>query len=181
MIISPNYTQNGLITAIYDGDTVICDIDWGKRIWTKDETIRLYGINCNEIKRNAKAGRGDEHVEIGFDQRDGLIFILGDDPTNYTRKVKYHDVKKKILVALDLDGDGEPDVFDYQEYLRPIPVIIQTIISKDEKYGRMLGIIHKDGVNVNEHLRDIIGGVEFYDGKTYPKDYPITPPWLEVA
>lgn len=172
----PNYTQNALIKAVYDGDTIIADIDWGKGIWTRDEVVRFYGINCNEIKRSKRHGRGDEHVEIGFDQRDYLLTELGRSSMNYPRKVKYHNISEKVLVGLDLDGDGEPDIFDYREYPQPVPVVIQTILDK-EKFGRLLGVVWRGDVNINEKLRDIIGGVEFYDGKTYPADYPIKAPW----
>lgn len=177
LITKPCYRYTALITAIYDADTFVCEIDWGKGQWTKGEVVRMYGINAQEIKRSKAKGIGDAEVEDGFDDRDDLLEVLGLDPSNFPRKVKYQDVSSKILTALDLDGDGEPDVFEYREFATPVEVIIETVLDK-EKFGRMLGIIHRpsDGLNINEYMRDIIGGVEFYDGKTYPADYPIRPP-----
>lgn len=64
----------------------------------------------------------------------------------------------------------------------PVWVVIQTVKDDSGKFGRLLGIIHKpsgDGetsTNLNEVLRDVIGGVEFYDEKEYPADHPIRPP-----
>ena len=175
-ILKPGYRYGALITAIYDGDTIICDIDVFDRMWKKDEIIRLYGINAQEIKRSKSKGITTQDTQDGFDDRDSLITLLGLNPDNYPRKVKYHEVSKSILVGLDLDGDGEPDEFNYREFPTAVPVIIETIKDKGGKFGRLLGIIHKDGKNLNEAMRDIIGGVEFYDRKSYPADTPITPP-----
>jgi len=151
-VIKAAYTYGAFITAIYDADTVICDIDVFNSMWKKNEIIRLYGINANEIKRSSSMGRGDDHVALGFEHRDALIKALGLNPDDFPKKVRYHKLKE------------------------PVWVIIQTVQDSGGKFGRLLGIIHKDGVNVNEVLSDKIGGVEFYDGKEYPADYPIRPP-----
>lgn len=175
-VTRPGYRYGALVTAIYDGDTIICDIDWGKKYWSKDEIIRLYGINAQEIKRSKAKGIDAADVQVGYDHRDVLIEGLGLDPSNFPRKVKYHDVSRTILEGLDLDGDGQPDDFDYRVFPTPVWIILDTIKDDSGKFGRLLGIIHKHGVNLNEKLRDVIGGVEFYDGKTYPADYPIRAP-----
>jgi len=180
-VFNPAYRYGALVTAIYDGDTIICDIDTFAHMWKKDEIIRLYGINAQEIKRSKSRGIDSDDVQHGYDQRDVLIKSLGLDPENYPRKVKYHEVSTSILEALDLDGDGEPDDFDYRILPSPVWVVIETVQDKSGKFGRLLGIIHKDGVNLNEAMRDVIGGVEFYDGKTYPSDYPISSPASRVA
>lgn len=175
-VFNPAYRYGALVTAIYDGDTIICDIDTFDHMWKRDEIIRLYGINCQEIKRSKSRGVDADDVQVGYDQRDTLIQCLGLDPADYPRKVKYHDVSQSILTALDLDGDGEPDDFDYRVFPSPVWIVLETIKDKSGKFGRLLGIIHKDGKNLNEAMRDVIGGVEFYDSKTYPADYPITSP-----
>lgn len=151
--ITPAYRYGALITAIYDADTILCDIDTFDRMWKRDEKIRLYGINANEIKRSVSKGHGDAHVKTGYDHRDLLIETLGLDPSDFPRKVIYHELAESVWV------------------------VIETIKDDSGKFGRLLGIIHtEDGVNVNEVLRDAIGGVEFYDGKDYPADHPIRPP-----
>jgi len=181
-VTRPGYRYGALVTAIYDADTLIVDLDVFDHMWKKDEIIRLYGVNAQEIKRSKAKDIDAEDVQEGYDQRDVVIETLGLDPENFPRKVKYHDVSKTILRGLDLDGDGVPDVFEYYELPSPVWVIIETVKDDSGKFGRLLGVVHKpndDGVtsvNVNEVVRDLVGGVEFYDNKTYPADYPIRPP-----
>jgi hypothetical protein len=151
-ITRPAYRYGFLIRAIYDADTILGDLDMFDHVWKANEKIRLYGINAQEIKRSKSKGIDADDVEVGYDHRDEFIHLLGLDPADYPRRVRYHELKT------------------------PVWVIIETIKDDSGKFGRLLGIIHKDGVNLNEAMRDVIGGVEFYDGKTYPPDYPINPP-----
>ncbi len=152
IITKPAYRYGFTITAIYDGDTIIGNLDMYDHVWKDDETIRLFAINCQEIKRNKRKGIDADDVQVGFDHRDALISFLGLDPADFPRKVKYHQLAE------------------------PVWVVIETVQDKSGKFGRLLGIVHKDGKNLNEHMRDIIGGVEFYDGKDWPIDTPIAPP-----
>lgn len=154
-ITKPAYRYGFMVTAIYDGDTIIGNLDMYDHVWKDDENIRLYGINCQEIKRSKKKGIDADDVQVGFDQRDTLISFLGLDPADFPRKVKYHPVAE------------------------PVWVVMETIQDKSGKFGRLLGIVHKDGKNLNEHMRDIIGGVEFYDGKDWPSDTAIVPPGVK--
>ena len=149
MITKPAYTYSADITHIYDGDNVKCNIDLYDRQWKIGETIRLYGIDAHEIKRSKTHNRDSAHVKIGYDQRDALLKFLGLDPNNFRRVAKYQKIET------------------------PIRVIIQTLQDESGKFGRLLGILHKNGINVNEQMRDVIGGVNFFDDKTYTKDYPI--------
>jgi len=174
LILKPAYTYAAQVVGIYDGDTLVMNIDLYDNLWKHNEIIRMYGINANELKKSVAKNRGADHVLKGWEDRDVLINGLKLNPDNFPRKVKYHDTAKAIKVALDIDGDGEPDHFEYCQYPTPVDVVIQTI--KKEKFGRMLGIIHKDGVNLNEMMRDQIGGVEFYDQKIWPANTPIIPP-----
>jgi len=151
-IAKPAYRYGFTITAIYDGDTIVGNLDMYNRIWQDGETIRLYGINCQEIKRSKRKGINSDDVLDGFAQRDALISFLGLDPADFPRKVKYHKLAE------------------------PVWVVMETIQDKSGKFGRLLGIVHKDGKNLNEHMRDIVGGVEFYDGKDWPDDTAISPP-----
>ena len=151
-IIAPAYRYGFLVKAIYDGDTIIGDLDMFDHVWKASETIRLYGINCQEIRQSKAKGITAADVQIGYDHRDTLIRFLGLDPADFPRKVKY------------------------QELAAPVWVVMETVKDESGKFGRLLGIVHKDGRNLNEHMRDVIGGVEFYDGKTWPKDTSIMPP-----
>lgn len=154
LVTAPAYRYGALITHVYDADTVQCNIDMYDRTWRLEEKIRLYGVNANEIKRSKRNGIGDAHVAKGFRQRNELIRLLGQNADNYPRRVRYH------------------------ELIEPVPVVIETVRDTSGKFGRLLGILHYQGVNLNERIRDMTGGVEFYDGKEYPPDYPISPPAL---
>lgn len=151
-ITAPAYRYGFLIKAIYDGDTIAGDLDMYDGIWQANEIIRLYGIDCQEIKRSKAKGIDSDDVQIGYDHRDAFIRLLGLDPSDFDRKVRYHELPK------------------------PVWVVLETVKDKSGKFGRLLGIVHKDGRNLNEAMRDIIGGVEFYDRKDWPADTPITPP-----
>ena len=159
-MIRPNYTYRFLVTHIYDVDNVIGDLDHGRKLVKQGIELRLYGINGQEIRRNRAKGIGDKEVQVGYDQRDGLIELLGNHASHYPRIAKYQKLHK------------------------PCELDVQSIKDETGRYGRLLGVAHKstlgdDGIiqfNLNEALRDIIGGVEFYDRKTYPADHPIRPP-----
>lgn len=151
-VTSPAYRYGFNITAIYDADTIKGNLDMYDGIWQSDEIIRLYGINAQEIKRSKAKGIDSDDVQVGYDQRDIFIRALGLDPANFDRKVRYH----KLAV--------------------PVYVVMETVKDRSGKFGRLLGIVHKNGVNVNEIMRDVIGGVEFYDGKDWPANTPIIPP-----
>lgn len=62
------YHYRGIITSVYDGDTVRVDIDLGLNTWLRDQTLRLYGINAPEL-------RGAER-EAGMASRDYLRKLL---------------------------------------------------------------------------------------------------------
>jgi len=112
------YTYRALVTDIYDADTIICDIDIFDNTWKKNERIRLYGINANEIKRSKSKGRGDAHVEIGFKHRDVLITALGLDPRDFPQKVTYHELAESGELGTDEDGDGKIDSYRVASFAR---------------------------------------------------------------
>lgn len=47
------YEYSARLRRVIDGDTVSLDIDLGFGIWQMDETVRLLGINCPEMKTEA--------------------------------------------------------------------------------------------------------------------------------
>jgi len=66
------YHYRALVTEVYDGDTITCDIDLGLNLWLKDQKLRLYGINTPEV-------RGEKRQE-GLVVRDWLRSkILGQE------------------------------------------------------------------------------------------------------
>jgi len=84
-IYSPAYRYGFLLKAIYDGDTIVGDLDMYDHVWKANEIIRLYGINCQEIKRSKAKGLDADDVQVGFDHRDELIRFLGLDPADFQR------------------------------------------------------------------------------------------------
>ncbi|MBL4854094.1 MAG: thermonuclease family protein [Robiginitomaculum sp.] len=138
---APAYTYRANLTKVYDADSWRADVDLGFNTWRRNEPLRLYGIDAPEIKRSTSKGITGHDVKHGFDCRDIMLGLLGLSPEDYPRKAKFIDINP------------------------PVPVIIETIKDKQGKYGRMLAIIHKGGVNLNEKLlQSGCARVEFYEG-----------------
>lgn len=107
------YIYNAVVTGVYDGDTITCQIDCGFNILTQNQKIRLYGIDTPEI-------RGENREEA----------------------IKIRDiVREKILNK---------------------KILLKTIKDKKGKYGRYLGIIYYDGVNINDWLVENRYAIEKY-------------------
>ena len=91
------------VISVYDGDTITVSMYLGLGI-SKEEKIRMYGINAPEM-RGAEKAKG---------------------------KVSRDALRKKIL--------GKD-------------IVLKTIDDdKRGKYGRLLGVVYIDGVNVNEWM-----------------------------
>jgi micrococcal nuclease len=58
------YIYNALVTDVYDGDSITCDVDVGFGVWLKKQKFRLLYINTPEI-------RGEERPD-GLISRDML-------------------------------------------------------------------------------------------------------------
>jgi len=48
------YEYRAFVRRVYDGDTITVDIDLGFNIITKNQKIRLLGINAPEIRGNSR-------------------------------------------------------------------------------------------------------------------------------
>ena len=90
------YCYKALVTRVYDGDSITCNISVGFGIWIEDQKIRLYGIDTPEI-------RGEERPE-GLvsaawlrEKIEGQVVIL---KTYKDRKGKYG----RWLAEVFLDG-----------------------------------------------------------------------------
>ena len=44
------YYYKGIVTDVYDGDSITCDLDLGLNVWLKSQKIRLLGIDTPEIR-----------------------------------------------------------------------------------------------------------------------------------
>jgi micrococcal nuclease len=47
------YQYNAIVTSIWDADTFRMDVDVGFGIWTKNQPIRLYGVDAPELGTDA--------------------------------------------------------------------------------------------------------------------------------
>jgi len=70
----PDYVYRAIVTEVYDGDTITVDIDLGFGVWMRDQTLRLYGIDTPELRKEEK--------EHGLKVRDYVRdLILGKEVT----------------------------------------------------------------------------------------------------
>ncbi len=115
------YTYRAIVAAPpYDADTIDLDIDLGLGTWRHGERIRLYGVDAYEVRRNKARGVDAEHVVKGKAAR---------------------DVVRSILWPVDVDYYDRNDGGVAVETPRPAEVIVQTILDRSGKYGRLLGVI----------------------------------------
>jgi len=158
-LLRSSYDYPVIITHVRDADSYLGIIDYGFNEYggnfDPDDTdgkkeFRQYGYNANEITK--RGGKSNRHVKVGYDHRDAFLKMLDVNPLLIPRKAKFHPIPWRYAVIQSIWDD---------EY---------------EKYGRIKSITHYGGVNTNEGMRDVIGGVEFYDQKTYPPNFPIRPP-----
>lgn len=91
------YEYTGIVTAVYDGDTLRIDIDLGFHIRKLNESFRLYGINAPEMKGAT--------LEAGKKARDALReHVLGQMIT--FRSIKDEQEKYGRYLAIIYDPDG---------------------------------------------------------------------------
>lgn len=102
--INNKFCYDAMVTGVYDGDTITCEIDLGFSVKTLQK-VRLFGIDTPELRK--------EEYKDGIIARDKLRELILD---------------KKIS--------------------------LYTIKDKKGKYGRYLGIIYKDDVNINRYMID---------------------------
>ncbi len=152
------YVYPFIITHVYDADTYRGIMnkghgDYKGQICEDDYVnIRAYGLNMMEIRKSRSKKIFTKQVNLGYDQRDAFLSKFGIDGSEIPRKAVYQEIPHTR-------------------------VYVQSMAGKKDKNGRILGITYTtDFENLNEYLRDISGGVEFYDRKEYPQDYPIRAP-----
>jgi len=96
------FIYKATIEKIYDGDTITCTIDCGFGVKLTKQKVRLFGINCPEM-------RGDEK-EKGKESRDALREkIMGKDILLKTIK----DKKGKYGRYLGIIYLGDENINDW--------------------------------------------------------------------
>lgn len=109
------YEYNAMVTNVYDGDTVTCDVDLGMKTFAVGEKIRLAGIDAPEL-------RGDS-MELGIKSRDALrdlvlhkqVFLttLKDKRGKYGRYIGILILKDGTIVNQKMVDDGFAVTRDY--------------------------------------------------------------------
>ena len=91
------YTYRAEVVRVIDGDTIVINLDLGLSIWSKNLTVRLYGINSPEI-------RGAERPE-GLKSKEWLVKTLSTTPTIIVKTYKDKNDKYGRLLADIYIGD----------------------------------------------------------------------------
>ncbi len=53
-----HWVYEGIVTKVYDADTITVDLDMGMRVWQKGVSVRLAGVNAPELSTlEGKAAR----------------------------------------------------------------------------------------------------------------------------
>ena len=87
---------NTYVTRVIDGDTVVLDIDFGFKLWQRQITSRLAGINAPEMSTAA-----------GLLARQALLNLLGPLPAQLTlRSVRDTSDKYGRYLAVLIRADG---------------------------------------------------------------------------
>lgn len=84
-----------LAEDVYDGDSVTADIDLGLKVWVRRAKIRLYAINCPELRGSTR--------EAGLAARDFLRELLPGDGeillrTHKDKREKYGRVLGELWI-----------------------------------------------------------------------------------
>src|SRR5215213_8353540 len=51
------YTYSVRLVRVVDGDTIVFDIDLGFKVWLRNQSVRLYGVNTAEMNSSDAAKR----------------------------------------------------------------------------------------------------------------------------
>ena len=87
------------LLRVIDGDTIVCDIDQGMNHWSRNQGIRLAGINAPELRGDTK--------EAGLAAKEFLVNELGSQQL-WLRTTAYNEFEKYGRV-LALVYTSDPD------------------------------------------------------------------------
>ncbi len=136
------------VKGVYDGDTILVDIDQGFYDWKHDQKVRLYGLQCPEVR-----GGTTEQKEHGLRVRNQvrqLLHITQDD-TKWGRPVD-GDPCEIILRTLRVPSTyGGERRGKYGRWLGTVITLLHTWTPVHLVNCKMDGI---DGVDINHLLRD---------------------------
>ena len=64
------------VTRVIDGDTLVADVDLGFKMWMKNVTFRLYGVDTPEIRGKKKTKKGLDAKAYVKNLIDGKTFLI---------------------------------------------------------------------------------------------------------
>ncbi len=125
-----NYTYRSLVTRVIDGDTLCCDIDLKSRL-------------------NFESVLADQLYDLGFGFWANVL------PTGelWHKKVR---IRLFGLNAPETTGVKKHEGLRSKDFLKSLvegqEIFLETVKDKHDSFGRYLGIIYFQGINVNEML-----------------------------
>jgi len=100
---TPDYVYRAHVAEVYDGDTITVDIDLGFGIWMKDQTIRLYGIDTPELRKEER----EQGLKVRNYVRD---LILGKDVVIESYKGKKGKYGRWLAVVFYDTNSGQKNL-----------------------------------------------------------------------
>lgn len=91
------YEYKCKLVSVYDGDTVVVDIDLGFDVWLRNQHVRIEGIDTPEIK-----SKDVEEKALAFEARNLLFVLLSTAPEIRLICSKYSSTEKYGRILGDL-------------------------------------------------------------------------------
>jgi endonuclease YncB( thermonuclease family) len=93
------------LLRVVDGDTIVCDIDQGMNHWSRNQYVRLAGINAPELHGDTKvAGEAAKQYLIAQLGTSSKLFLV---TTEYNEYEKYGRVLAYVYTQDPLTPDVE--------------------------------------------------------------------------
>ena len=108
------YYRKAKVLRVIDGDTLELDVDWGKKIHTNPDELRMYGIDAPESRRRKPGMTNEEWVAekaAGLKAKARLQELVG-GKTVLIRTIKVDDPTEKygrLLAEVRLIIKENPD------------------------------------------------------------------------
>lgn len=105
------WKYEALLLRVVDGDTIVCDIDLGMKVWQRGQYVRLYGVNAPEMHGRSK--------KKGQESKAWLEAELAGAPKLWLVTVGYDEHEKfgRVLALVYTKDPGEPDAVNVNEKL----------------------------------------------------------------
>ncbi len=127
-----NYTYRAIVTRVIDGDTICCDIDLKSRLGFESVlSDQLYDLGFGFWVQAQVALAG----ELWYKKVRIRLFGLNAPEKNGVEKEQ--GLRSKDFLKSVVEG---------QE------IFLETVKNKHDSFGRYLGIIYLQGVNINDML-----------------------------